>query len=94
MKKWKQQIADEVISRCADLRIVSLRDVALSMGYNHIKSDDCRHIAAAVVKAVPGYEAVKLLTAAQSRNPSSAGLFSTLVFTCLEFCDEDYEEVE
>ena len=82
MKKWKQQIVDEIVRRAEDLKEVSLRDVANDMGYNHIKTEDCLHIARAVEKCLPEYRPLKLIS------HSYDSLFVSLVFTTLEYQTE------
>ena len=91
MKTSKLDIINDITARADSDRIISLREVAADHGLNHIAAQDCRDIMAAVIKARPDYRAVKMCTDAQLRNPSTAGLFSTLcsVDRTTEFCGEE-----
>ena len=95
MKEFKQIIIDEVVKRGESDRIISLNEVAKELGHKHISAQDCWDIMSAVLAALPEYKAVQMLTEKQMRNPSTAGLFTTLTFIeqGLEF-DDGSEFVE
>ena len=90
MKAWKQEIVNDIVTAAADCRIVNLREIANSKGYNHISSQDCRDILHAVTKALPEYKAVRFY-----KNNPNESLFTTLTFIekGLEFDDGHPEEV-
>lgn len=80
MKEYKQIVIDSIINKAKDERIISLRKTANELGYKHISAQDCRDIMHAVLKALPEYKAVQMLTEKQARSSATAGLFSTLNF--------------
>lgn len=80
MKKWKQTIVDAIVEKSKAEKEISLRETCLELGYKHVRTEDCLVIMRGALKALPDYEAVKMVTWHQSRNPAAASLFTTLTF--------------
>lgn len=87
MKEFKVEIIDAIVERAKGERIISLHEVGKSLGHKHIASQDCRDIMGAVLKQLPGYKPVKMISPGQS--DATASLWTTLCFVDkkLEFCD-------
>lgn len=88
MKEWKLELIKKLEEKAKDLRQVSLYDTARENGINHIKTQECREIAAAFCKSNKTYKAVQLMD--PTLPESTQSLFTTLVFTELDYSyDED-----
>lgn len=90
MKAWKTEIVSSIIEKAQTDRIISLYEVAVKMGYNHIHQQDCLDICNTVLKALPNYRVVKLCTEKQLKNKATAGLFTagTFIDAAVEFEEE------
>lgn len=89
MKEYKQQIIDRIVAQAEGDRMISLYEVGRSLGHKHIKAQDCADIMRAVLKRLPGYEAVRLVAPGQS--DQTASLWTTLTFIDKELEYEDYD---
>lgn len=78
MKEFKLDIINKIVEMAVSDRIISLYEVGTSLGHKHIKSQDCRDIMGAVLKQLPGYKAVKMVSPGQS--DQTASLWTTLTF--------------
>ncbi len=87
MKEFKKEIVDEIVRQAAGSRIVSLHDVGVEKGLNHISVQDCHDIINAVLKALPDYKVVKMVAAGQSDATASLWTTATFVDKELEFDD-------
>ncbi len=91
MKEWKTDIVNRITAAAEDQKIISLHRVAVDAGYKHIGSQDCRDIMNDVLKKLPDYKPVQLITERQAANPATAALFTTLNFiqNDIEFDDDE-----
>ena len=62
MKEWKKTLVDNVVSATKTDRIVSLKEKANEAGITHISAQDTRDIVNAVLKVVPDYKAVQMVS--------------------------------
>lgn len=87
MKEFKKEIIDEIVHQAEGSRIISLHDVGVEKGFNHISAADCRDIINAVLKALPGYKVVKMVAPGQSDATASLWITAAFVDKELEFDD-------
>lgn len=85
MKEFKLDMINRIVTEARGCRIVSLHDVGVAAGYNHISAQDCRDIINAVLAELPDYKVVKM--AAPGQSAATASLWTTAAFVdrSLEF---------
>ena len=88
MKEWKRTIVNAIVEQAEEIKIVILKDVAASLGFNHIAAQDVRDILAAASKQLPGYRPVRFVD-----NPK-ASLFQSLAFIQNDIEFQDWKEGE
>ena len=80
MKQFKLDIINRMVEKHAEQRIVSLRETANELGYNHMSAQDCRDIISKL-KNVQGAKLIRLM------NTPHDSLFCSLclVDECVSF---------
>ena len=80
MKQFKLDIINRMVEKHAEQRIVSLRETAKELGYNHVSDRDCRDIIGKL-KNVPESKLIRLM------NTPHDSLFCSLclVDECVSF---------
>lgn len=84
MKNFKQDIIKKMVGKTASDRIVSLKETAAELGYNHIARQDVEDILNAL-KKVDGYRPVQIM------NGKNDSLFQSL---CLVENGTEFENEE
>lgn len=84
MKNFKQNIVDRMVEKTVSDRIVSLKETAAELGYNHIARSDVEDILN-VLKKVDGYRPVQIM------NGKNDSLFCSL---CLVENGTEFESEE
>lgn len=85
MKTWKREIIQALNVKANEMREISFYDVALELGYKHIKTEDVKDIANAFIKENPTYRAVRFVNL--NKNSATQSLFTTLFLTECEYDD-------
>lgn len=61
MKEFKENIVNKMIEKTHDMRIVSLRETAAELGFNHVNAQDVRNIAERL-RSVEGFHLVRMMS--------------------------------
>lgn len=86
MKEWKKNVVDAIAEKAEEVKIVIVKEVAASLGFNHISAQDTRDILIAAAKRLPDYRPVRFID-----NPN-ASLFQSLAFIQNDVEFQDWEE--
>lgn len=88
MQAWKNEILEVLEEKAKEYKEIKFYDVALEMGYTHIKTQEVKEIASKFLKRNPTYKGVRFV-----KNPkkisSTESLFTTLVLTECEYETEE-----
>lgn len=85
MKEFKLDMINRIVTEARGSRIVSLHDVGVAAGYDHISAQDCRDIINAVLAELPDYKVVKMVAPGQSAATASLWTTAAFVDRSLEF---------
>lgn len=89
MEKWqKNEILEVLEEKAKELREIKFYDVALELGYRHVKTEDVKTIAKRFLKNNPTYRAVRFVKDPK-KVTSTESLFTTLVLTECEYQTEE-----
>lgn len=89
MEKQEKIRVEEALNKKAEkMREIKFYDVALELGYKHIKTEDVKTIATRFKKKHPTYRAVRFVKD-PNRVSSTESLFTTLVLTECEYQTEE-----
>nr|DAW28818.1 MAG TPA: hypothetical protein [Caudoviricetes sp.] len=61
MKEFKENIVNKMIEKSKEMRIVSLRETAVELGFNHINAQDVRDIAERL-RSVEGFHLTRMMS--------------------------------
>lgn len=94
-KQEKIRVEEALNKKAEEMREIKFYDVALELGYKHIKTEDVKTIATRFLKKHPTYRAVRFVKD-PNRVSSTESLFTTLVLTECEYQTEEelLEEIQ
>lgn len=87
-KTGKNKGRRSIKQKAEEMREIKFYDVALELGYKHIKTEDVKTIATRFLKKHPTYRAVRFVKD-PNRVSSTESLFTTLVLTECEYQTEE-----
>lgn len=87
-KQEKIRVEEALNKKAEEMREIKFYDVALELGYKHIKTEDVKTIATRFLKKHQTYRAVRFVKD-PNRVSSTESLFTTLVLTECEYQTEE-----
>lgn len=87
-KQEKIRVEEALNKKAEEMREIKFYDVALELGYKHIKTEDVKTIATRFLKKHPTYRAVRFVKD-PNQVSSTESLFTTLILTECEYQTEE-----